>query len=290
MTDWLLYREARTVVQPLLVTNIGGIKMDSRPIGFLDSGVGGLTVVKEMFRQLPEEEVIFIGDQARAPYGPRPAQQIREFIWQMVNFLLTKNVKMIVIACNTATAVAWQEIKEKLDIPVLGVILPGASAAIKSTNSGKVGIIGTPMTVKSDAYRQKIQALSPNTAVVSLACPKFVPIVESNQMSSSLAKKVVYETLSPLVGKLDTLILGCTHYPLLRPIIQNVMGAEVKLIDSGAETVRDISVLLNYFEINHNWQNKHGGHHFYTTASPKGFKEIAEQWLSQEINVERIVL
>ncbi len=157
MTDWLLYREARTVVQPLLVTNIGGIKMDSRPIGFLDSGVGGLTVVKEMFRQLPEEEVIFIGDQARAPYGPRPAQQIREFTWQMVNFLLTKNVKMIVIACNTATAVAWQEIKEKLDIPVLGVILPGASAAIKSTNSGKVGIIGTPMTVKSDAYRQKFK-------------------------------------------------------------------------------------------------------------------------------------
>lgn len=264
--------------------------MDNRPIGFLDSGVGGLTVVKEMMRQLPEEEIVFIGDQARAPYGPRPAEQIREFTWQMVNFLLTKNVKMIVIACNTATAVVWQEIKEKLDIPVLGVILPGASAAIKATQTGKVGIIGTPMTIQSDAYRQKIQALSPETTVESLSCPRFAPIVESNEMASSVAKKVVYETLSSMVGKVDTLIMGCTHYPLLRPIIQNVMGKQVKLIDSGAETVRDVSVLLNYFEINRSRKDVRGDHRFYTTASPKGFREIAEQWLGQEINVEHVEL
>ena len=145
--------------------------MDNRPIGFLDSGVGGLTVVKEMFKQLPEEEIIFIGDQARAPYGPRPAEQIREYTWQMVNFLLTQNVKMIVIACNTATAVVWKEIKEQLSIPVLGVILPGASAAIKSTQTGKIGVIGTPMTVKSDTYRDKIQRLAPEMEVESLSCP-----------------------------------------------------------------------------------------------------------------------
>ena len=163
--------------------------MDNRPIGFLDSGVGGLTVVKEMFKQLPEEEIIFIGDQARAPYGPRPAEQIREYTWQMVNFLLTQNVKMIVIACNTATAVVWKEIKEQLSIPVLGVILPGASAAIKSTQTGKIGVIGTPMTVKSDTYRDKIQRLAPEMEVESLSCPKFAPIVESNQMTSSVAKR-----------------------------------------------------------------------------------------------------
>ena len=128
--------------------------MDNRPIGFLDSGVGGLTVVKELMRQLPFEEIVYIGDSARAPYGPRPAEQIREYTWELVNFLLTKNVKMIVFACNTATAVAWEEVKEKLDIPVLGVILPGSSAAIKSTLTGNIGIIGTPMTISSDIYRE----------------------------------------------------------------------------------------------------------------------------------------
>lgn len=264
--------------------------MDNRPIGFLDSGVGGLTVVRELMRQLPHEEIVYIGDSARAPYGPRPADQIREYTWQLVNFLLTQNVKMIVFACNTATAVAWEEVKEALDIPVLGVILPGSSAAIKSTTSGKIGVIGTPMTVKSDIYREKINLLSPQMTVTSLACPKFVPIVESNEASSSLAKKVVYETLAPLVGKVDTLVLGCTHYPLLRPIIQNVMGDGVKLIDSGAECIRDVSVLLNYFQINRSREVATGEHRFFTTAGVASFRDIAESWLGQDIHVEHVDL
>ena len=165
--------------------------MDNRPIGFLDSGVGGLTVVRELLRQLPHEDVVYIGDSARAPYGPRPADQIREYTWQMVNFLLTKNVKMIVLACNTATAVVWEEVKEKLDIPVLGVILPGASAAIKSTTHQKIGVIGTPMTVSSGIYKEKIQSLAPDMEVSSLACPKFVPLVESNELASSVTKLLV---------------------------------------------------------------------------------------------------
>ena len=249
-----------------------------------------MTVVRELMRQLPHEEVIYIGDSARAPYGPRPAEQIRDYTWQLVNFLLTKDVKMIVIACNTATAVVWEEIKEKLDIPVLGVILPGASAAIKSTHSGKIGVIGTPMTVTSDIYRKKIEALSPEMEVSSLACPKFVPLVESNELTSSVTKKVVYETLLPLAGKVDALVLGCTHYPLLRSIIQNVMGPDVKLIDSGAECVRDISVLLNYFEINRSREEQTLQHRFYTTASAKSFAEIAEHWLGQKVSVEHIDL
>lgn len=264
--------------------------MDNRPIGFLDSGVGGLTVVRELMRQLPHEEIVYIGDSARAPYGPRPAEQIRAYTWEMVNFLLTKNVKMIVFACNTATAVAWEEVKEALSIPVLGVILPGSSAAIKSTTKGKIGVIATPMTIQSEIYPDKIKGLAPELSVASLACPKFVPIVESNEMATSLAKKVVYETLNPLVGQVDTLILGCTHYPLLRPIIQNVMGPKVKLIDSGAECVRDISVLLNYFEINHSRDASEKRHYFYTTASAHAFKEIAEQWLNQDIQVEHVSL
>lgn len=264
--------------------------MDNRPIGFLDSGVGGLTVVKELMRQLPYENIVYIGDSARAPYGPRPAEQIREYTWELVNFLLTKNVKMIVFACNTATAVAWEEVKEALSIPVLGVILPGSSAAIKSTVNGKVGVIGTPMTVKSDIYHQKIELLAPQVHVTSLACPKFVPIVESNETNSSVAKKVVYETLAPLVGQVDTLVLGCTHYPLLRPIIQNVMGPNVKLIDSGAECVRDISVLLNYFQINSSRDVLNPNHIFYTTAGKDTFQEIANTWLEQEVKVEHVSL
>lgn len=264
--------------------------MDNRPIGFLDSGVGGLTVVRELMRQLPHEEIVYIGDSARAPYGPRPAEQIREYTWELVNFLLTKNVKMIVFACNTATAVAWKEVKEKLDIPVLGVILPGSSAAIKSTRNGKIGIIGTPMTINSEVYPEKIKSLSPKMEVSGLACPKFVPIVESNEMGSSVAKKVVYESLAPLVGKVDTLVLGCTHYPLLRPIIQNVMGPNVKLIDSGAECIRDVSVLLNYFEINHSRTENAVDHHFYTTANSQRFKEIAVNWLGTDIDVQHVDL
>ena len=264
--------------------------MDNRPIGFLDSGVGGLTVVRELMRQLPHEEVVYIGDSARAPYGPRTAEQIREFTWDLVRFLQTKDVKMIVFACNTATAVAWEEVKASLDIPVIGVILPGSSAAIKSSQSGKIGVIGTPMTIASDIYTEKIKSLAPQMSVQSLACPRFVPLVESNRMASSLAKKVVYETLEALVGQVDTLVMGCTHYPLLRPIIQNVMGPEVKLIDSGAECVRDISVLLNYFEINRSRDDESLKHRFYTTASAESFREIAEQWLGQKIEVEHVSL
>lgn len=264
--------------------------MNNRPIGFLDSGVGGLTVVRECMRQLPHEEVIFVGDSARAPYGPRPAEQIREFTWQMVHFLLSKNVKMIVLACNTATAVVWEEVKAALDIPVLGVVLPGASAAIKATKTQRVGVIGTQMTVSSDIYRKKIQALSPEVEVRSLACPKFVPLVESNETHTSLAKKVVYETLRPLKGQVDTLVLGCTHYPLLGPIIQQAMGSQVRLIDSGAETARDISVLLNYFQINHSREVETAPARFFTTAGVHSFEAIASSWLQEPVEVEHIDL
>ena len=241
-------------------------------------------------RQLPHEEIVYIGDSARAPYGPRPAEQIREYTWQFGQLSFDQGCKMIVIACNTATAVVWEEIKAQLDIPVLGVILPGASAAIKSSQGGKIGVIGTPMTVQSDIYRQKIHDLDPDLQVESLACPKFAPLVESGALSTSVTKKVVYETLRPLVGKVDSLILGCTHYPLLRPIIQNVMGPKVQLIDSGAECVRDISVLLNYFEIN---RGRDAGplHHVFTQQlAAKVLPKIGEEWLEKEIYVEHVEL
>ncbi|MBO0469143.1 glutamate racemase [Enterococcus sp. DIV0242_7C1] len=261
-------------------------------IGFMDSGVGGLTVVKEALKQLPNEQLIYLGDTARCPYGPRPAEQVIQFSWEMTDFLLDKNIKMLVIACNTATAVALESIKAQLDIPVVGVILPGTRAALKATKNNRVGVIGTAGTIKSGAYEYALKGKAPKTFVSSLACPKFVPIVESNETHSSVAKKVVSETLHPLLlKKLDTLILGCTHYPLLRPLIQNVMGNQVKLIDSGAETVGEVSMLLDYFDLANTPSSEKAPHEFYTTGSAKMFKEIADEWLGLEgLTVKQIRL
>ena len=261
-----------------------------QPIGVFDSGAGGLSVLKELVRLMPEEDFIYYGDSLNAPYGVKPLEEVRQLTYACAEHLLERGAKEIIIACNTATAVVWEEIKEALDIPVLGVVLPGSSAAIKSSRSGQIGVIGTPMTISSNIYEQKIKRLAPQMNVLSLSCPRFAPIVESNEINSSVAKKIVYESMAPLVDRVDTLVLGCTHYPLLRPIIQNVMGLSVKLIDSGAETVRDVSVLLNYFEINRSREVKDKTEEYYTTASVLGFKEIAEQWLGEEVTVQHVDL
>ena len=265
--------------------------INTQPIGFIDSGVGGLTVVKEARKQLPNENIIYLGDTARCPYGPRPAEQVIEYTWEMTRFLLEKKIKMLVIACNTATAVALEEIKKALTIPVVGVILPGTRAAVKATKNQRIGIIGTVGTIKSDSYRQAIQTKVPDTEVFGLACPKFVPIVESNQFESSVAKKIVAEALLPLRNKkVDTLVLGCTHYPLLRPIIQNEMGAHVELIDSGAETIGEVSMLLDYFDIANTPMTQAATNEFYTTGSTVMFDAIAQDWLKIDIQSKHIEL
>lgn len=253
--------------------------MNKQPIGFIDSGVGGLTVVKEALHQLPAENTIYLGDQARLPYGPRPAEQVQAFTWQMVNFLLTKHIKMLVIACNTATAAALPLIKARLKIPVIGVIKPGSRAALKATQTGHIGIIATEGTVKSGAYPKALRAKAPNIRLTSLAAPKFVSLVESNEAHSPIAKRVVADTLQPLLHQdIDTLVLGCTHYPILRPIIQNVMGEDVTLIDSGAKTVNDVSMLLDYFDLA-NDGSEVPTHTYYTTGAPSMFDELGESWL-----------
>lgn len=267
--------------------------MNKQPIGFIDSGVGGLTVVKEALHQLPAENTVYLGDQARLPYGPRPAEQVQAFTWQMVNFLLTKHIKMLVIACNTATAAALPLIKAKLSIPVIGVIKPGSRAALKATRTGHIGIIATEGTVKSGAYTQALRMKAPDIRLTSLAAPKFVSLVESNEAHSPIAKRVVADTLQPLLHTdIDTLVLGCTHYPILRPIIQNVMGSGVTLIDSGAETVNDVSMLLDYFDLA-NDSHETPTHDYYTTGAPSMFDELGEAWLelkapmhAQHVNIE----
>lgn len=262
-----------------------------RPIGIIDSGVGGLTVAKEVMRQLPNEKIVYLGDTARCPYGPRPSEEVQLFTWQMTHFLLRKNIKMLVIACNTATAVVLDQIRDKLSIPVIGVIYPGARAALKNSRNYNIGVIGTEGTVKSGAYETALKSINRRVQVSSLACPKFVPLVESGEYDGPLAKKIVIETLQPLYKhKLDTLILGCTHYPLLEPLIKNVVGKEVKVISSGDETAREMSTILHHNGILAS-NVEEPKHEFYTTGSSTIFAKIASEWLERPIDfVETIKL
>ncbi|MGJ7912335.1 glutamate racemase [Neobacillus sp. LXY-1] len=260
-------------------------------IGVIDSGVGGLTVAKEVIRQLPNEKIIYLGDTLRCPYGPRTTKEVKKFTWELTRFLLKKNIKMLVIACNTATAAALDDIRRELSIPVLGVINPGARAAIKRTKNYRVGVIGTDVTIKSGAYEVALKSLNSKLFVTGHSCPKFVPLVESNELNGPIAEKIVIESLKPLVDQnLDTLILGCTHYPLLEPLIKEVMGDKVNVISSGDETAREISAILQY-----NGMLDPGleevEHEFYTTGSTRIFSKIASQWLETPIeNVKKITL
>ncbi|MFP5114448.1 glutamate racemase [Bacillaceae bacterium C204] len=260
-------------------------------IGVIDSGVGGLTVAKEVMRQLPNEKIIYLGDTARCPYGPRTTKEVKRFTWEMTSFLLEKKIKMLVIACNTATAAALDEIRKELSIPVLGVINPGARAAIKNTKNYRVGIIGTEGTVKSGAYERALKSLNSRLFVTAHACPKFVPLVESNEFNGPIAERIVDEALKPMLNqKLDTLILGCTHYPLLEPVIKNVMGESVSVISSGDETAREISAILQYNGLLDTCEEE-PEHEFYTTGSRRIFSKIASQWLGFPINeVKKIKL
>ncbi|OZU89795.1 glutamate racemase [Virgibacillus indicus] len=247
-----------------------------KAIGVIDSGVGGLTVAHELMRQLPKEKIIYLGDTARCPYGPRSKAEVTKFTWEMVDFLQKKNIKMLVIACNTATAFTLNELKEKLDIPVIGVIQPGARAAIKFTINNHVGIIGTEGTIRSRAYTKALKKIKAEIDVNALACPLFVPMVEQGILSGERAKAVVEDSLEPMKNKLiDTLILGCTHYPLLKETIQEAIGNHVTVISSSEETARETSTILEVHQI----QNKEEDipvHEFYTTGELEIFIEIAK--------------
>ncbi|WLR50127.1 glutamate racemase [Bacillus tianshenii] len=263
----------------------------NRPIGVIDSGVGGLTVAKEIMRQLPKEEIIYLGDTMRCPYGPRPRQEVKAYTWQMVNYLMKHHIKMLVIACNTATALVLKEIRDKLSIPVIGVIHPGARAALKITKNNHVGVIGTENTIKSGSYKQALQSINSQAEVEMLACPKFVPIVESGEFEGLEAYEIVKESLQPLRDtKIDTLILGCTHYPILEPLIQEVVGADVSIICSGDETAREVSTILDHSGLLVT-DDVTPNHLFLTTGSKEMFQKIASKWFEQNVeNVHAIEL
>ncbi|MGG4143286.1 glutamate racemase [Paenibacillus algorifonticola] len=260
-----------------------------QPIAIFDSGVGGLTVAKEVMRQLPREKIIYFGDTARTPYGPRPSQEVVQFTREIVDYLIQFRPKMIIIACNTATAVALEDIRSRVNIPVIGVINPGARAAIKRTQTGCIGVIGTEGTIRSGAYEQALKELSPSVRVISEACPLFVPLVERGNFRSS----ETYETIRRSIGHLshypmDCLILGCTHYPFLTEAIAEVVGSRIELISSADETARDISTILH-----DKGQLSRGEvlpvHQFFSSGDPLMFKTIAQQWLGEQIELTPVV-
>ncbi|PSL35182.1 glutamate racemase [Planomicrobium soli] len=252
------------------------------PIGVIDSGVGGLTVAKEIMKLLPNEQIYYVGDNARCPYGPRPIAEVRKYTWQMATALMQKKIKLLVIACNTATAAALNSLQKNLPIPVIGVIFPGARAAVTSSSTKEIAVLGTLGTVKSGAYEKAIKSLVSSSHVVQLACPKFVPLVESDEYEGEFARDMVRETLSELEGEsFDTAILGCTHYPLLQTFIEEAFGKGVHVLSSAEETAKDVERHLEYLN-QCATRTKPPVHHFYTSGSTPIFTAIIQKWLEIE--------
>jgi glutamate racemase len=220
---------------------------DARPIGFFDSGVGGLTVLREVMRRLPNESTIYLGDNARTPYGPRSDEEVNLFSAQCLDELAARDVKAIVVACNTSSAIALPHLRLRYQLPLLGVVRPGATAAALATRNRHVGVIATVATVRSRAYFQAINEEDPFVEVHEVATPRLVPLVEAGQLEGTLVEEVVSEQIAPVLDPeraIDTLLLGCTHYPLLAPLIKRLIGSDVALIDSASATASALAALL----------------------------------------------
>lgn len=255
----------------------------SRPIGVFDSGIGGLTVVHALTKVLPHENIVYFGDTARVPYGPKSPQTVREYAAQDTDILLGHDVKLIVIACNTVSAVAMDVVQKRANVPVVGVILPGARAAVETSAKRRLGVIGTVGTIASNAYVNAIRQLDPSIQVFGQACPLFVPLAEEGWIDHKATELIAKEYLFPLtLEKIDTLVLGCTHYPLLRGVIRRVLHDSVTLIDSGeaaAAAVKRLLAeqgLLNTSAMKPNLQ-------FHVSDIPQKFSEVGERFLGQKL-------
>jgi len=251
----------------------------SRPIGVFDSGIGGLTVVAELMRQLPGEEIVYFGDTARLPYGPKSEDTVKQFAVQDTEFLLSHGVKIVVVACNTASSVAVDDLTRRYDLPVTGVIAPGALAAVSSTLIGKVGVIGTEGTIASHAYRREIGKLDRDIEILEMSCPLFVPLAEEGWTDREVTLVIAHEYLTPLRDAgIDVVVLGCTHYPILKGTIGKVFGPSVKLIDSAEETAREVAERLSSLGLARG-PGAPPEHRFFVSDVPHRFREQAERFL-----------
>jgi glutamate racemase len=256
---------------------------DPAPIGVFDSGIGGLTVAHEIMRQLPRESVIYFGDTARVPYGPKSPETVRRYSREIAGFLAGEGVKGIVIACNTATAHALDALRTEMGLPIIGVIEPGARAAVRATRSGHIGIIGTAGTIKSGAYDRAIHQLDPNARTTAKDCPLFVPLVEEGWTDHEATRLIAEEYLEPLVREhVDTLVLGCTHYPLLKPLLSDVLGRDVQLIDSAEETAAETARVLGDRSLEAP-PRADASHRFVASDDPLMFLQLGQRFLGGAI-------
>jgi len=256
--------------------------MDERPIGVFDSGVGGLTVVKELRNLLPAEDVVYFGDTARVPYGNKSIPVIRRFTLEIARFLESMRVKMLVIACNTATALALDYLKRQTDLPIVGVIEPGVRAAVNA-GTGRIGVIGTSATIRSEAYQSRLRRFRPQDVILAKSCPLLVPLVEENLLSAPITRMALEMYLSDWRAEgIDALILACTHYPLLKPLIEEFFQGKVRLIDSARETAREVAELLaaRRFQAP---PDRAGSEEFYVSDSPENFIAIGSTFLGRPL-------
>lgn len=267
--------------------------MDGRPIGIFDSGLGGLTAAGELARLLPRERIIYFGDTSRVPYGSRSRETILKYARQDVSFLRTFAPKAIVVACGTVSTVAIRELVAENDIPIIGVVEPAGLAAAKTTQNGRVGLIGTQASVRSGAYERVIASVNPDIQVLAEACPLLVPLIEEGRIHEGdvVIETVVSEYLAPMKeAGVDTLVLGCTHYPLLKKIISRQMGEHVTLIDTGEQCALQVSELLAAGGLLAPEDRKQGGRQYYVSDAPAGFVRTASFFLGEQIedSVERV--
>ncbi len=257
--------------------------MSNAPIGIFDSGVGGLTVARAILDQLPHESVLYIGDTARGPYGPRPLAEVRDFSLETLDFLVDQGVKALVIACNTASAAMLRDARERYSVPVIEVIQPAVRRAVAATRSGKVGVIGTRATIDSQAYLDAFAA-APHLQITSTACPRFVEFVERGETSGEAITQVAREYLAPMIAAdVDTLVLGCTHYPLLTGVISYVMGNSVSLVSSAEETAKDLYRVLVEGSLLRDPDAAAPVHRFLATGDAKAFEGLARRFLGPEV-------
>lgn len=256
--------------------------MQDLPIGIFDSGIGGLTVAKEIIENLPHESIIYLGDTARVPYGPRDLEEVKTFVFEIVEFLVKQSVKLIIIACNTGTAAGLQAVQTEFDMPIIGVIEPGARGAFQVSASRRIGVVATSGTVQSCAYENAVRYIDAGAQVFSQACPELVDFVERGETEGEHIEKVISWYVNPLkTAKVDTLILGCTHYPLLTEVFGKVMGADVRLISSAKETAREVREILTrrcLLSANMNPVRR-----YIATAEPDIFRRLGTRFLSHDL-------
>lgn len=262
---------------------LGG--MDSRAIGIFDSGFGGLTIVRALVDLVPNESLVYLGDSARYPYGSRPSSEVISFSHQIAQYLVSAyDIKMMIVACNTASAVALDSLTQRFRVPVVGVIGPGARSAIRASQSGRLGVIGTVGTIASGAYQNAIGSIDPSIELTCAACPGFVEFVEAGETDSEQVMVLAARLLHPVSSaKVDTLLLGCTHYPFLARTIQNVVGRDVVLVSSAEETAFEVKEILEKTSLSAPIEAK-GEYLFLTTGDPERFQELGHRLLGPELN------